>query len=104
MGYLVPLGVRAPDDSSIAKFIRIALSALAVASTLAVTSPVAAAEVTTMLEGNHPDDAAKVAEREAATSQPLAMHLTMALRNRAELDRTLADQQNPASPEYHRWL
>ena len=32
------------------------------------------------------------------------MRLTMAIRNRDELARLLADQQNPASPEYHRWL
>ncbi len=32
------------------------------------------------------------------------MHLTMAIRNRAELDRTLADQQDPSSPNYHHWL
>lgn len=106
MGYPVLCGVRAPDASSIAKSIRVGLAALAlaIASTLAVISPVAAGEATAILEGNHPDEAAEIAEREAAPSRPLAMHLTMAIRNRAELDRVLADQQNPASPEYHHWL
>ena len=105
MGYLV-LGVRAPDDSSIAKFVRDALivPVLALAVTLAVTSPVVAGDATTMLEGNHPDEAAEIAESAAASSRPLAMHLTMAIRNRAELDRVLADQQNPTSPDYHHWL
>jgi subtilase family serine protease len=110
MGYLVLSGESTPDDSSdasaIAKFFRVGLAALAlaIALTLAVTQPVAAGEVTTMLEGNHPDEAAEIAESAAASSRPLAMHLTMALRNRAELDRMLADQQNPASADYHRWL
>ncbi len=40
----------------------------------------------------------------APPSTPLEMRLTMALRNRAELTRLLADQQDPASPDYHRWL
>jgi subtilase family serine protease len=104
MGYLVRLVVRAPDDSSIAKCVCVALTALAIAAILAVGGPVAAGDVTATLEGNHPDEAADIAESEAAPSRPLAMHLTMAIRNRAELDRELADQQNPASPEYHHWL
>jgi subtilase family serine protease len=104
MGYLVP-GVRAPAASSIAKFVRDALIVPVLALvTLAVTSPAAAGEASTTLEGNHPDEAAEIAESAAASSRPLSMHLTMAIRNRAELDRVLADQQNPASPEYHHWL
>ena len=110
MGYLVLPGASASDDSpdapSFVKGIRVGLAglALAIASTLSVISPVAAGDTTTMLEGNHPDEAAEIAESDAAPSRPLAMRLTMALRNRAELDRVLADQQNPASPEYHHWL
>src|SRR6266478_651125 len=110
MGYLVLPGESAPDDSSdassIAKSFRVGLVALAlaIALTFGITNPVAAGEVTTTLEGNHPDEAADIAESEAAPSRPLAIHQTMAIRNRAELDRVLADQQNPASPEYHHWL
>jgi subtilase family serine protease len=59
----------------------------------------------TILEGNHPDEAADIVGAAAASpSQPLAMRLTMAIRNSDDLARLLADQQNPASPEYHRWL
>ena len=77
----------------------------AMALIVAVAQTAAAGDSATILEGNHPDEAAEVVSEAAASpSQPLAMHLTMALRNRAELARLLADQQNPASPEYHRWL
>ena len=62
-------------------------------------------DLSTILEGNHPDEAAELAvEAAAPASQPLAMRFTLALRNRNELARVLADQQNPASPDYHRWL
>jgi subtilase family serine protease len=110
MGYRFLPGAKASDDSpdasSIAKSFRVGLAALAlaIASTLAANSPVAAGEATAILEGNHPDEAAEIAESAAAPTRPLAMRLTMAIRNRAELDRMLADQQDPASPEYHHWL
>ncbi|HEY2149026.1 MAG TPA: S53 family peptidase, partial [Pirellulales bacterium] len=72
---------------------------------VAVARPAAAGDRLAILQDNHPDEAAEiVGETAASPSQPLAMHLTMALRNRAELTRLLADQQDPASPEYHRWL
>jgi kumamolisin len=111
MGYLFLPGAKASDDSPdassiIAKSIRVGLAALAlaIAATLAANSPVTAGEATATLEGNHPDEAAEIAESAAAPNRPLAMRLTMAIRNRAELDRMLADQQDPASPEYHHWL
>jgi subtilase family serine protease len=67
--------------------------------------PAAAGDATAILAGSHPDEAADiVGEAAASPSRRLAMHLTMAIRNRAELARLLADQQDPASPEYHRWL
>ncbi len=67
--------------------------------------PAAAGDPATILAGNHPDEAAEIVGAAAASaSRPLAMHLTMALRNGAELTRLLADQQNPASSQYHRWL
>jgi subtilase family serine protease len=59
----------------------------------------------TILDGNHPDEAADVVGAAAASpSQPLAMRLTMALRNRDDLAKLLADQQDPSSAQYHRWL
>ena len=35
---------------------------------------------------------------------PLELTLVLGLRNQAALEQLLADQQNPASPRYHRWL
>jgi subtilase family serine protease len=82
------------------RFIPIAAIALIVA----MARP-AAADPAIALEGNHPDQAAEIlSTAQAPPAQTLAMHLTMALRNRAELDRLLADQQDPSSPQYHRWL
>ncbi|HYL58009.1 MAG TPA: S53 family peptidase [Candidatus Acidoferrales bacterium] len=57
------------------------------------------------MTGNLPEEAAEFASEPAApTGRTLTMHVAMALRSRAELDRLLEDQQNPASPDYHRWL
>ncbi len=67
--------------------------------------PASADGTAVILEGNHPDEAADIVGLAAASpSQPLAMRLTMALRNRDDLGRLLADQQDPASAQYHRWL
>jgi len=83
------------------QFVLIAGFVLAVA----VVQPAAAANSAYLLEGNHPDEAADIVGAAAASpAQPLAMYLTMALRNRADLARLLAAQQDPASPDYHRWL
>jgi subtilase family serine protease len=72
---------------------------------VAAARPAAAGDPATILAGNHPDEAAEIVGAAAASaSRPLAMHLTMALRNGAELTRLLADQQNPASSQYRRWL
>ena len=72
---------------------------------VAAARPAAAGDPATILAGNHPDEAAEIVGAAAASaSRPLAMHLTMALRNGPELTRLLADQQNPASSQYHRWL
>src|SRR5260370_10395516 len=106
MGYLVLPGESAPDDSSdassIAKSFRVGLVALAlaIATILAITNPVAAGEVTTTLEGNHPDEAADIAESEAPPPRPLPLHLTMAIRHPPQLDRVLPDHANPPPPAY----
>lgn len=77
---------------------------LALTIAIAIARPAAAGDAVATLEGNHPDQAAAIAEAAASPAQALAMRLTMALRNRAELAQLLADQQDPASPDYHRWL
>src|ERR1700722_19281738 len=67
--------------------------------------PAVAGGPDTILEGNHPDEAADiVGAATASPSQPLAMRLTMALRNRDDLAKLLSEQQDPSSPQYHRWL
>jgi subtilase family serine protease len=79
--------------------------ATAIALNIGLVRPAAAVGPATILEGNHPDQAADIVGAAAASpSQPLAMRLTMAIRNRDELTQLLADQQDPTSPQYHRWL
>ena len=59
------------------------------------------------LPGNPPgaeDLAAAGATSALAPASNLSMRVVMALRNQAELTQLLADQQNPSSPDYHRWL
>ena len=77
----------------------------AIIFTVALARPASASDVLATLDGNHPDEAADiVGAAPASPSNPLAMHLTLALRNRADLSRLLAAQQDPSSPDYHRWL
>jgi pseudomonalisin len=79
--------------------------AIALALVAGIARPAAADSPAAILDGNHPDQAADIVGAVAASpSQTLAMRLTMAIRNRHELSRLLADQQDPASPQYHRWL
>jgi hypothetical protein len=58
-----------------------------------------------VLAGNHPVRMASL--RPAAHADPAAhlnLQITLAVRNRDQLDQLLLDQQNPASPRYHHWL
>ena len=76
-----------------------------IALIVAIAGTARCGEPATLLDGNHPDEAAEVAgAASASASQTLAMHLTIALHNRGELGRLIAAQQDPSSPEYHRWL
>src|ERR1700735_5502274 len=84
---------------------RLFLMAIGLALSIAAPRPAMPGDAATILEGNHPNEAADIAgQTNASPTAPLEMRLTMALRNRAELTRLLADQQDPASPDYHRWL
>src|SRR5271170_3976968 len=57
------------------------------------------------LRGNHPVDAATLSRAvHAERSMPLDLTIILGLRNRAALTEELADQQNPSSPRYHKWL
>ena len=78
---------------------------MAITLIAAIVAPAMADGPATILDGNHPDEAADIVGATAASAtQPLAMRLTMALRHRDDLARLLADQQDPSSPQYHRWL
>src|ERR1700691_1402208 len=57
------------------------------------------------LSGNHPAEAATLAGGlRADPAMPLEITIVLGLRNQAALEQLLADQQNPGSPLYHRWL
>ena len=55
------------------------------------------------LPGSHPLEATMLMTR-AAPDRPLRLRIGLALRNRPELERLLADQLDPSSPRYHQWL
>ena len=57
------------------------------------------------LRGNHPAQAAVLAgAARAESAMPLQLTIVLGVRNQAALEQLLADQQNPASPQYHKWL
>ncbi len=57
------------------------------------------------LRGNHPAEAAALTGAvRAERTMPLELTLVLGLRHQAKLKQLLDDQQNPASPRYHRWL
>ncbi len=65
----------------------------------------ATAEPLVALPDHRPAAAAELAaEGPAPASTRLTMQLYLAPRHAAELDRLMRDQQDPASPAYHRWL
>ncbi len=81
----------------------VALAALLVVLSLNARSARGAGTVA--LKGNHPPEAAKLASvGDADPNLPLSMEIRFAVRNQAELDQLLADQQNPSSPNFHKWL
>src|SRR5262249_22931977 len=57
-----------------------------------------------LLDHRPPAAADLAAEEPAPASTRLTMQLYLAPRHAAELDRLVRDQQDPASPTYHRWL
>ena len=64
------------------------------------------AETAAALAGNHPDAAADLlmTGTAPATYQPLQMEIYLKPRNQAQLDQLLQDQQDPTSPQYHKFL
>ncbi len=63
----------------------------------------ACAHQTVKLTGNHPRIAAQPAGP-IAPGRILTMAVVFKTRNPAELSQFLAEQQDPSSPNYHRWL
>src|ERR1700722_935328 len=59
---------------------------------------------TVTLTRNHPAAALDALTNQAAADQPLNLRVSFALRNPDQLKQLLRDQQNPSSPQYHRWL
>jgi len=59
----------------------------------------------TAVAGNHPIAAeSAVAASPANPNTKLNLQIRFALRHKAALQRLLAEQQNPTSPNYHKWL
>jgi subtilase family serine protease len=85
---------------------RIAIAALiATLALLSLNLRSTPAMDTVILKGNHPREAATLASVGAADpNQQLSMEISLAVRNKAELDQLLADQQNPSSPHFRQWL
>ncbi len=74
------------------------------AGLIAVLTNTAAAQ-TIAMHGTIPFEAARnIAIRRADAAMPLELEITLAVHNRAKLDHLLAEQQDPRSREYHKWL
>jgi subtilase family serine protease len=81
----------------------VALAATVIFSGLIAVN--ARADQSARLVGNHPLQAeTEPITANADPAQPLTMEVRFAIRNRAELDKLLAEQQDPNSPNYHKWL
>lgn len=67
--------------------------------------PIAGADDSAPLTGNHPVEAESLRQTGAASPNlALQMQLRFALRHPKALAKLLAEQQNPGSPDYHKWL
>src|ERR1700730_3830054 len=82
---------------------RIALGAGLIAAATTFVAQIGTAQSTPPLPGNHPIEASSLTSR-AAASLPLTVHVSFAIRNRAALNKLLTELQDPASPNYHKWL
>ena len=85
--------------------VRMGASAVGIIGAFLLLSATAFAQTDAVVARNHP----KLAEATAPLgglepTRPLSMSVTLALRNRDQLQQLLADQQNPTSPQYHHFL
>jgi subtilase family serine protease len=86
------------------RFERIAALAAAIFMLTLMVTPVLAADSRVTILGNHPDEAAELTSGEIASDRQLRVTVTLASRNRDRLEELIAQQQDPSSPQYHRWL
>jgi len=83
---------------------RVAFLACAIFMFAVAAAPVFPADSKTTILGNHPDEASELTTSEMAADRQLRITITLALRNRDQLEELIAQQQDPSSPVYHRWL
>lgn len=84
---------------------RIANSALLAAALLTTSSLVALAQPGAPLSTRQPASPPKLKILgPVPASQPVEFDVVLPLSNSAALDALLADQQNPISPQFHKWL
>ena len=71
-----------------------------------LAASMARAESLVALAGNHPDSAAELAAtgKTAQPDQSLQMEIYLKPHNQAQLQQLLGEQQDPSSPNYHKWL
>ena len=92
---------RLPSLTTYALHIVVALAAIAI---VAATPSVSDAQERAIIAGNHSDEAAELTNGEIQGNRSLRVGVSMALRNRAQLESLIAQQQDPSSPLYHQWL
>jgi pseudomonalisin len=83
---------------------RIAVASLSIAVLLMVCKGPADAEEMVKLAGNHPTDIAGEPAGPIDPARTVSMAITLKLRDPQGLQRLLSEQQDPASPNYRRWL
>jgi subtilase family serine protease len=78
----------------------------AIALIMLVAAATARAENLVALAGNHPDAAAQLAAtgNKAPLDRALQMEIYLKPRNQAQLQQLIEEQQDPSSPNYHKWL
>lgn len=84
---------------------RMAVVLAMIAAIVAVSTDRGSSASGSRLVDNHPKDAEKLQPAGSADpNQNLTMQIRFAVRNRRQLGRLLAEQQDPRSPRYHKWL
>lgn len=84
----------------------LALAATGVSTASAQTAASATAlNQATTIAGNHADEAADFSSGpEITASKTLRMQISLALHNPGAIEKLIEAQQDPSSPQYHRWL